>query len=64
MSHIYDMLGINVEKLKTKKKQKEKISKKQLNFLKDNDNLFSLPTTSKIISVRIKNRKKNKLINV
>ncbi|CAG25098.1 hypothetical protein PFAG_01519 [Plasmodium falciparum Santa Lucia] len=55
MSHIYDMLGINVEKLKTKKKQKEKISKKQLNFLKDNDNLFSLPTTSKIISLNNKN---------
>ncbi|CDO63470.1 conserved Plasmodium protein, unknown function [Plasmodium reichenowi] len=55
MSHIYDMLGINVEKIKTKKKQKEKISKKQLNFLKDNDNLFSLPTTSKIISLNNKN---------
>ncbi|KYO01982.1 hypothetical protein PGSY75_0628600 [Plasmodium gaboni] len=55
MSHIYDMLGINVEKIKTKKKQKEKISKKQLSFLKDNDNLFSLPTTSKIISLNNKN---------
>ncbi|KNG77201.1 hypothetical protein PFMG_03212 [Plasmodium falciparum IGH-CR14] len=42
MSHIYDMPGINVEKIKTKKKQKEKISKKQLNFLKEKDNLFSV----------------------
>ncbi|CRG93863.1 conserved Plasmodium protein, unknown function [Plasmodium gallinaceum] len=55
MSHIYDMLGINVEKIKSKKKQKEKKSKKELNFLKENDNLFSLPTSSKIINFNNKN---------
>ncbi|CDU18975.1 hypothetical protein YYC_01878 [Plasmodium yoelii 17X] len=55
MSHIYDMLGINIEKIKDKKKEKDKKSKKELNFLKENDNLFSLPTSSKTINVNNKN---------
>ncbi|SCM22620.1 conserved Plasmodium protein, unknown function [Plasmodium chabaudi chabaudi] len=55
MSHIYDMLGINIEKIKDKKKEKDKKSKKELNFLKENDNLFSLPTSSKTINLNNKN---------
>ncbi|KAI4837216.1 DNA methyltransferase 1-associated protein 1 [Plasmodium brasilianum] len=55
MSHIYDMLGISIDKIKNKKKQKEKKSKKELNFLKENDNLFSLPTSSKTINLNNKN---------
>ncbi|SCP04985.1 conserved Plasmodium protein, unknown function [Plasmodium ovale] len=55
MSHIYDMLGINIDKIKNKKKQKEKKSKKELSFLKENDNLFSLPTSSKTINFNNKN---------
>lgn len=49
------MLGINIEKIKDKKKEKDKKSKKELNFLKENDNLFSLPTSSKTINVNNKN---------
>lgn len=45
------MLGINIEKIKDKKKEKDKKSKKELIFLKENDNLFSLPTSSKTINV-------------
>ncbi|KJP85835.1 hypothetical protein AK88_04542 [Plasmodium fragile] len=55
MSQIYDMLGINIDKIKNKKKQKEKKSKQELNFLKENDNLFSLPTSSKTINFSNKN---------
>ncbi|VWU49474.1 conserved protein, unknown function [Hepatocystis sp. ex Piliocolobus tephrosceles] len=55
MSHIYDMLGINVDSIKNKKKEKEKKSKKELNFLKGSDNLFSLPTSSKNINFNNKN---------
>ncbi|CXI65662.1 conserved Plasmodium protein, unknown function [Plasmodium berghei] len=55
MSHIYDMLGINIEKIKDKKKEKDKKSKKELIFLKENDNLFSLPTSSKTININNKN---------
>ncbi|KEG02604.1 conserved Plasmodium protein, unknown function [Plasmodium vinckei vinckei] len=55
MSNIYDMLGINIEKIKDKKKEKDKKSKKELNFLKENDNLFSLPTSSKTINLNNKN---------
>ncbi|GAW81745.1 hypothetical protein, conserved [Plasmodium gonderi] len=50
MSNIYDMLGISIDKIKNKKKQKEKNSRKELDFLKENDNLFSLPTSSKTIN--------------
>ncbi|SCO93099.1 conserved Plasmodium protein, unknown function [Plasmodium malariae] len=49
------MLGISIDKIKNKKKQKEKKSKKELNFLKENDNLFSLPTSSKTINLNNKN---------
>lgn len=55
MSNIYDMLGINVDKIKNKKREKEKKNKKQLDFLKENDNLFSIPTSSKTLTFNNKN---------
>ncbi|EAA18568.1 hypothetical protein [Plasmodium yoelii yoelii] len=58
------MLGINIEKIKDKKKEKDKKSKKELNFLKENDNLFSLPTSSKTINVNLKKMKTNPYIHI